>query len=152
MGRHEAAESTFRMAIEGFDAQLRVAPEGVGIMDNRGSAARGVGMAQIELAQYDRASATLAEAVAVYDQALHLAPTDVDALSDRGDTLRLIGDLHVIAGEFEEAVDCYKQAIQAQEATLQIAPNIATAHTFLATAREKLDAVLSQMQADESAA
>ncbi len=39
--------------------------------------------------------------------------------------------------------------IPAQEATLQIAPNIIAAQTYLATAREKLDSVLEQVQVDE---
>jgi len=117
------AEQAYVEALEAYDAALRLAPNDVGTLSDKGLALASLGDLQAELGRHEDAAESYHQAIAAYDAALRLAPNDVVALSNKGLALASLGDLQAELGRHEDAAESYHQAIAAYDAALRLAPN-----------------------------
>jgi tetratricopeptide (TPR) repeat protein len=84
---------SYSLAISAYDDALKLAPEDVYALNNKGNALQRLGDLQSALSQHKEAMDSYSLAISAYDDALKLAPEDVQILNNKGNALAKLGDL-----------------------------------------------------------
>jgi tetratricopeptide (TPR) repeat protein len=130
LARYKEAKGEYREAISAYDDALKLAPDDVNALNNKGSALQRLGDLQSGLAQHKEAMQSYSLAISAYDTALKLAPDNVYALTNKGNALQRLGDLQSALAQHKEAMQSYSLAISAYDTALKLAPDNVYALTY----------------------
>ena len=122
LSRHKTAEQAYKEALDFFEQTLKIDPENVQVLSNKGAALLGLGELQAVLAQHAPALATFQQAILTCEQALALAPEFVLALVNKGAALLRLGERQAALAQHAPALATFQQAILTYEQALALGP------------------------------
>ncbi|HEY3266615.1 MAG TPA: tetratricopeptide repeat protein [Armatimonadota bacterium] len=152
LARYDDAAGEYALAAASFDQALKLAPDDVGVLNNKGNVLQGLGELQAALSQHKQAAKTYALAVASYDQALVRAPDDARILNNKGNVLARLGDLQAVLSQHEQAAKTYVLAVASFDQALERAPDDVNAHNNKGNVLLSLGALQAALSQHEQAA
>jgi tetratricopeptide (TPR) repeat protein len=109
--------------IAAFNSALRIAPDDIAALNNKGIALRCLADLQAELSEFEDAELCYCEAIAAFNSALLIAPDYIAALNHKGNALLRLGVLQAKLSQEQEALKNWQEALEMWNRSLAIAPN-----------------------------
>ncbi|HEY0069585.1 MAG TPA: hypothetical protein VGE04_06410 [Chloroflexia bacterium] len=122
LSRHDQALEEYTGSISSYDAVLKMAPDDVAVIGNKGLVLQALGDLQAGLAQHEQAQESYRLSISSYDAALSLAPNDVFTLNNKGIVLQSLGTLQAGLTQHEQAQQSYRLSISSYDVALKVAP------------------------------
>ena len=123
LSRHKTAEQAYKEALDFFEQTLKIDPENVQVLSNKGAALLGLGELQAVLAQHAPALATFQQAILTCEQALALGPENVRVLSNKGLAYRKLAETYIQLTKTNLACSSLQEADRILKKALSFAPN-----------------------------